>query len=708
MKSLSSFSLLLIIFLSGFLATELSAARSESYYDEAYQKSVAPSLLKLEVEEALNQANGEFDKIEAFVRKTGKANYKFFDCLDQRLMLSRRLVAYIRREAARPEQPEGLLYARRGARELIQFLEYFHAEKLRYEASATAPAPSMVSVRDFGAKGDGVSDDTAAFQKAIDAAKLAGDKPFIINVPKGTYFLNHLTPRGIPVGNVLSHPEYSYGQKTFRPAHLLLVNLKNVTLQGETGAKLLFGDSTYVDGIAIWGCENVSIKDLELDYANLPFSQGVIESIDSGTNSLVVRIDKGFPLLDVPHFTKQKRKTFTLHDKKGNFLWDAGIKLPKLIKPLGNRRYQFVLQDYLQSDKMGGIVPGLRFAMCARYNGHAFAVYICKSKFITAEGVSIYSSPNGGFGCLINYALAFLNCKIIPLPGSKRLISTNADGIPYIHGTIGPYINNCEFDGLKDDAIIVTTRTARIEKVSDNGTWVRYNTREQMFPGAQIAILDSVSGRIKAEAICEAVEKKSAKVKPALPDYVRHQDNLYRNNAVVSDCLQYFPDFPPRPLINDFIVCMTQSNSGTVIRNSHFARHRGNAIDVESPNALVENNTIKDVGCFGIAVMMRNLQAEALCPHNVIVRNNHIDGTLISLHSRYDLMPGLPAFSPIRDILWENNTAINPRIKFLDLHNSADVMVRNNVFQPGQGEAKPVLSNNETVILEKNKIEVAK
>lgn len=54
--------------------------------------------------------------------------------------------------------------------------------------AATAPASSALSVLDFGAKGDGKTDDTAAFQKALDAAAQAGGGS--VMAPRGNYFFS--------------------------------------------------------------------------------------------------------------------------------------------------------------------------------------------------------------------------------------------------------------------------------------------------------------------------------------------------------------------------------------------------------------------------------------------------------------------------------------------------------------------------------------
>jgi hypothetical protein len=55
-----------------------------------------------------------------------------------------------------------------------------------------APDPDFVSVRDFGAKGDGKTDDTEAFQKALDATAQKGGG--VVFAPRGNYFFaGHLT-----------------------------------------------------------------------------------------------------------------------------------------------------------------------------------------------------------------------------------------------------------------------------------------------------------------------------------------------------------------------------------------------------------------------------------------------------------------------------------------------------------------------------------
>jgi len=70
---------------------------------------------------------------------------------------------------------------------------------LLFASLALASAAPGLSVKDFGATGDGKTDDTAAFQRALDAAAQAGGGT--VHAPRGNYFFaGHLS---VPVAVTL-------------------------------------------------------------------------------------------------------------------------------------------------------------------------------------------------------------------------------------------------------------------------------------------------------------------------------------------------------------------------------------------------------------------------------------------------------------------------------------------------------------------------
>lgn len=121
-------------------------------------------------------------------------------------------------------------------------------------ASRASCAPDSlrcrVSVRDFGARGNGSSDDAPAIQRAIDSLPRSGG---IVEVPAGTYRL--LSSAGT-VGRFPS----SRGV-----ASALIVRRDNVTLQGVGKSSILrLGASTKMRVLSITG-SNVTVSDLSVD-----------------------------------------------------------------------------------------------------------------------------------------------------------------------------------------------------------------------------------------------------------------------------------------------------------------------------------------------------------------------------------------------------------------------------------------------------------
>lgn len=115
-----------------------------------------------------------------------------------------------------------------------------------------------VSVKDFGAVGDGVTDDTAAIQAAIDAASTAGK---IVWVPAGTYKLIPATP--------INDEDTSY------ITYAAVIMRSNMHIEGELGAVL-----KVADGVST----NVAPKSMGIFCTDTPLSKVTIRGVTVDMN----------------------------------------------------------------------------------------------------------------------------------------------------------------------------------------------------------------------------------------------------------------------------------------------------------------------------------------------------------------------------------------------------------------------------------------
>ena len=134
------------------------------------------------------------------------------------------------------------------------------AEKVTYNAPGTgavertaeAKFSDTVSVKDFGAAGDGITDDTAAIQAAIDAVEAAGGGQ--LEFPEGTY---------IAAGLQIKHKVYLVGSGKW-----------NTTLKLKSGANTyLMADTRYVNNV-LYSSGPYGISNLTLDGNNANNTSG--------------------------------------------------------------------------------------------------------------------------------------------------------------------------------------------------------------------------------------------------------------------------------------------------------------------------------------------------------------------------------------------------------------------------------------------------
>ncbi|MDQ2941293.1 MAG: right-handed parallel beta-helix repeat-containing protein [Chloroflexota bacterium] len=136
----------------------------------------------------------------------------------------------------------------------------------------TRAAAGTFSVIDFGARGDGATDDARAIQAALDAAARAGGGTVLL--PAGTY----------QIGTLLYYPS----NITIQGAGSAVTTIRNTTTRGGNQLMLVpaFAGSGYV------GMANVTIADLTFNQRADAYGEQndqYVLSVDGTTNSLVTR-----------------------------------------------------------------------------------------------------------------------------------------------------------------------------------------------------------------------------------------------------------------------------------------------------------------------------------------------------------------------------------------------------------------------------------
>ena len=637
-------------------------------YDEGALTDERRNRLESEIPDRLKKLKSALEGIGsrldvAFEGKTGSFQYERI--LKRREMASK-LCRYIAHQHAKGTV-SGLCQAETGIANLEAFVRLFEDEKKAWETYPEAPgvAAEEFNVRDFGATGDGVTDDEPAFQRAFARIRQLDGKPCVLRIPSGSYLLN-------------AKPNPANG----KPA-IWFSKVSNCIVSGDDPArvKLVFG-SYDGNGINFRDWENSTLRNVQVFWRETPFVQGEIESVDQGSGSLVLRHQKGTLLPDDPRLARIGHPNSCMQfDRTGVPIRSEVLWYDYHCQRLGEGRYRLFFGALRDASRAAAVRPGTILVVPDR-NNSIEALQASNSRFFTFDRVWVRNSRCGAFCPGMSYQPTVVRCRIFPKE-PQLCLSTNADGNYTSPGTA---IMHCDFVNMNDDGSnahgmgqIFTAYDAQTGKYQHGSNWGWER------PGDFVQILSSLDGRYLMNTRVESVEydaltreRQCTVFADALPPTVKSYtslgikpyDYLTRRKIMLGDMkTALYPD--------QFYVPFAQG-VGYVCWDNHFANIRGVAIQVQSPCALVESNRIENV-YRGIELSGLLHYQEGPPPYNVTLRGNVIRDVNLGVKSCFMTLNHPPAVTtPMSMILIEDNVIAGVREHGLVLQNAEDVLIRNN------------------------------
>ena len=443
-------------------------------------------------------------------------------------------------------------------------------------SSAARSGSDIVDVTHFGAVADDGKDDTAAVKAAI--AECARRSPATLVFPRGRYDF---------------FPETDFKTAGHVPALFAVSNAKCLTIDGR-GSTLMFHGITSVFGFG--ECANTVVKDLTIDWERPPFSIGSVEASEG--NHFDVRVFDEYPVEGgepVGAFMDYDPRT-RLPARHGMDEYNTAVST-ELVRPQVlrvNLRHQARIQP--------GMLAVLRHQV---YGNNALSFWRCTDTRV--ENVTVHTAP--GMGLVGNQCtnIEIDRFRVVPRPGSGRLMSTTADAV-HLSGTRGSItITNSEFDGMGDDAANIKSGLYLIvrEIVDDRTVIGQHNLKipDAPDPGDTMEMAHQSDMLVFAEAVVKSVEN--------LPD------NKHR--------IEFTEDLPDELKVGDVIgnasrVARTRV-SDCVVRNN-----RARGFLIQQRDAIVESCRFHNVTSGGVWVITETVHFyESIGSRDVIVRNNVFD-----------------------------------------------------------------------------------
>ena len=467
--------------------------------------------------------------------------------------------------------------------------------RLREAPLLDFPIRKSIHVRTYGAIAGDNKTDTRAIQEAVDDA-VAGGVPTVIEFDKGLYRL-----------------DVSDGRTALR-----IDKAANLILDGR-GCEFLILDPTK-QFIAIRQSERIIVKNLSIDFEVLPHTQGWVTAVDREAGTLTVRLDPAYPDLDQPHFRQADYKWGFIKDKNDPVSFKEGTEYRIYMTEwsrVGTDSYRLKVQ--LKS-QLKTIEVGDPYVQISRVDGALLSA--SRSQDVTFADLRVYASSNAVLATDYCTRPNFIRIKAAPREG--RWLTSGADGCFNFGGREGPWVEDCYFEALGDDNLIIKGYPAYCINVVDAYTFDLVHAEARFIrpqpdieayrswdkddkwmvqPGDTLTVMDPVERAIASRPVVLEVNDLANGVRVRVDRKIPG--------------LRAGTDYEKASTFFNDDACL----SGFVVRNNVFKSAVRFGFLLQSHDGLVENNLFERHSDQSICIINSYQEFHSI-PSNLLIRGN--------------------------------------------------------------------------------------
>jgi len=495
-------------------------------------------------------------------------------------------------------------------------------------------------VVDFGATGDGQTDDGPAIQKAFDAAKTSVGRATV----------------------VFEEKRYLLGDNPDAWHYFVLEDYEDLVIEGN-GATLICLDANLA--FHFNGGTNITVRGLTFDVTAPRVTQGEVIALDPA-GTMDVKLMDGYPEPPVEAFLKAN----------GHNAWGGGGRHMIVFENGGARRNTTMRSDHLYIKNITEVSDGVfRFHIKDDYvprskglsvgnwvtYGHNKAslpapVKAAKDRSasiyaqiaadrvenITFEDINIHGSLNGGIRASdMPGDVTLRKVSIVRKPGTRNLLSICSDALHLMNIRGRMVIEDCEIEAPGDDCINLGAQRENVVAVdgTDKRIVTLRSTDHRYFyytikEGDRLQFIDTAARKVLG--VRKVIDVAFN------PTNLRHVVTLDEEvQGVVAGKTQ--------------VMHLGQNTRSTVIRNNTIIPYMRNGLLTRARNMTIEGNTIdcSHGGVIGLNLSFASGQDDAR------LRNVRIQGNTFVCPDNASLV----AWRPLRD---ENGAADTRNIAIMD------------------------------------------